>query len=175
MAWQAVEAEIAREMREYSNTENLEELLYQAWLYSMSLQREKHRNLYGTWRLSPDWKEKKRAHDAKCKAKRAAEREAVRLSDVRTCAECGAAFTRGKLSPGQKYCGPACAQRVYNREYRAKVAKPEPKPAGPSLVCARCEKSFQRSKFAPTQRFCSRTCKRQADHEERNRQRAPAG
>jgi hypothetical protein len=159
MAWQAVEAEIAREMREYSNTENLEELLYQAWLYSMSVQRERHRDLYGTWRLDPDWKERKRTRDAKCNAKRAVVREERIRADVRICTGCGSEFRRTKFNPNQKRCSAEC-RKLERRTITAIPSRP----------CDACGRQFQPAASALLkQRCCSRKCRRSLSVEQRRK------
>jgi hypothetical protein len=136
MAWQAVEAEIAREMRDLMGWESLEDLLYWAWLYGnhrREAERQdrreggKDRWLYRKWSKSEEWCERRAESKARWREKRSEQGEADRLATVLACAECRKPFQRSKFAPKTKrYCSRACGRKADNRAQTGRRKEPTP-------------------------------------------------
>jgi hypothetical protein len=137
MAWQAVEAEIAREMREYAHHESLEDLLYQAWLFWRVERRERD--------CTVDWRQ------LKWRKARQAERDAA--LPWLTCEACSAQFRASKWNQQgatqKRFCGAKCAEKSRNRRRDRVVTVP-------SRPCVQCGTTFTPARS--DKMLCSKAC-----------------
>jgi hypothetical protein len=138
VAWQAVEAEIAREMREYSEGIGMEELLWREWKKHCDVAR-RGQHVWVHYRpcvgcgvsFRPKHRDgrycggvcRKRAERRAARAEPRPVKPAPQVRPERACQQCGAIFRR---NAGTNFCSTPCKDRARWLARKAVTFSPSP-------------------------------------------------